>query len=145
PGGGADGTAGGRRPPKIEPRRDRRRSPRRVGTIGLPSRIQPCASAVSWQSGQTSTNPSESSGAKRTARSPTSSDRSQIAQTRVTRCFEVTGDENIGKSSGFCLDLRFFPLLLERLDHLLRDVRRDFVVPHEVHRVVAAAAGQRRQ
>src|SRR4051794_760170 len=38
-----------------------------------------------------------------------------------------------------------FLLLLRLVDDLLRDVRRHFLVAHEVHPVVAAAAGERRQ
>ena len=55
-----------------------------VGTVGAPSRIQPCSSAVSWQSGQTSTYSVPPFGEKRIARSPISSVRSQIAHERST-------------------------------------------------------------
>ena len=53
-----------------------------AGIVGLPSRIQPCSRAISWQSGQTSTY-SRPSGEKRTGCSPVRSERSQIAQVRV--------------------------------------------------------------
>ncbi len=52
--------------------------------VGLPSFTQPCSSAISVQSGQTSTSSSSPCGAKRVTRSPISSDRSQIAQERAT-------------------------------------------------------------
>src|SRR5437763_1641801 len=78
--------AGRRFRSRKEPRpRRRRRSFGTVGVVGLPSLIQPCSSAVSWQSGHTSTK-SSPFGAKRTARSPIRSVRSQIAHVRCTGC-----------------------------------------------------------
>ena len=61
----------------------RRGSKGAVGTVGLPSRTQPCSSATSAQSEQTSTY-SPPSGEKRVACSPISRERSQIEQIRVT-------------------------------------------------------------
>jgi hypothetical protein len=55
-----------------------------VGVVGLPSRIQPRSSASSTQSAQTSTISPPAYGWKRTARSPRSSERSQISQLRLT-------------------------------------------------------------
>jgi hypothetical protein len=43
----------------LSPRRLRRLSAT-TGEVGLPSLTQPCSTAVSWQSAQTSTNPSPS-------------------------------------------------------------------------------------
>src|SRR5436305_8213057 len=78
--------AGRRFRSRKEPRpRRRRRSFGTVGVVGLPSLIQPCSSAVSWQRGHTSTK-SSPFGAKRTARSPIRSVRSQIAHVRCTGC-----------------------------------------------------------
>ena len=85
-GGAIESSAPARLRPSSSPsprRRRRLRSPTTVGTVGVPSLIQPWSSAVSWQSGQTSTSSAPSSGEKRIARSPISSVRSQIAQTRV--------------------------------------------------------------
>ena len=73
-----------RRGSKIADRlsRFRGRSSATVGLVGLPSFSQPCSAAMSWQSGQTSTN-SCPSGEYRVVRSPTSRVRSQIAQVVV--------------------------------------------------------------
>src|SRR5581483_7628605 len=71
----------------VSPRRRRRRSPPIVGWVGDPSLIQPCSTAVSWQSGQTCTSSAPSSGAKRTERSPRSSVRSQTAHCRSVDTF----------------------------------------------------------
>ena len=65
------------------PRRRRRREPATVGVVGAPSLSQPCSTATSWHSGHTSTSSAPSSGEKRTARSPSSSVRSQTAHVRV--------------------------------------------------------------
>src|SRR4051794_12344586 len=53
-----------------------------VGVVGAPSLTQPYSTAVSWQSGQTSTYSSPPFGEKPTARSPIRSVRSQIEQAR---------------------------------------------------------------
>src|SRR5581483_11914116 len=127
----------------------RRRSFWSAGRLGVPSRIQPCSSAVSWQSGQTSTY-SRPSGVNRTDRSPRRSDRSQIAQVRPRVLVRATGG-GIYAKSGFsesfptASNLDLFLLLLGRLDQLLGDVRRHLVVAEEVRVVVAAAAGERGQ
>ena len=73
-----------------------RRSYGTVGLVGEPSFVQPCASAVSWQRRQTSTNSLPPFGEKRIVRSPISSVRSQIAHVcksvdRVTRVIELRG------------------------------------------------------
>jgi hypothetical protein len=63
--------------------RRRGRSVETVGVDGLPSFSQPYSSAMSWQSGQTSTKFSPS-GVNLVARSPISRVRSQTAQLRAT-------------------------------------------------------------
>ena len=52
--------------------------------VGLPSFTQPCSTAISVQSGQTSTSSEPPWGEKRVTRSPIRSERSQIPQTRLT-------------------------------------------------------------
>ena len=53
-----------RRPSRSpRPRRRRLRSPGTIGVVGVPSFSQPCSTAISWQSGQTSTSSAPSSGA----------------------------------------------------------------------------------
>src|SRR5438105_2769886 len=125
------------------PRRRLRGSVSTIGVVGLPSLSQPDSAAMSWQSGQTSTKCSPS-GAKRTARSPTSRDRSQTAHVRVTAFRVMRIAPTITKASKRS-DLRFFLLGFRLGDQLLRDVRGHLVVADEVHVVVAAATGQRRQ
>ena len=81
---GASATAALRASNRLERLSRRRgRSVETVGVVGLPSFSQPYSSAMSWQSGQTSTKFSPS-GVNLVARSPISRVRSQTAQLRAT-------------------------------------------------------------
>src|SRR5919204_4736938 len=143
---GASATAAFRASNRLERLNRRRgRSVETVGVVGLPSRNQPYSSAMSWQSGQTSTKFSPS-GEKRVDRSPRSRVRSQTAQLRVTDCcvirIRATITAEPRQTATFGLDGGLFLLLLRLGDHLLRDVRGDFLVAREAHVVIAATTGQ---